>query len=407
MRILVSILLSLGLLGGGVGLMLFLIATKPKVAEMTPPRMSPSVEYTAVVPEDWQIWVQTQGNVLARTETNLTAEVAGRIVAISPRFKDGGFFEAGDVLLEIDSLDYEAALAEAQARLAQARLALAQEEAQAEQAKQDWQSLGLGTPGSLVLRVPQMEQARANIAAAEAAVRRAERNLDRTQVRAPYAGRIRQKLVDVGQNVNGGSTVLASIYAVDVAEVRLPLSPSELNYISLPESSRHDDTPDSLPPVQIIQHLGAIEHSWQGYLDRTEGTIDERSRLTYVVARVPDPYGGLPPLKIGSFVEARISGRHMEGVYVVPRRALIDEDSLYVIREDNTLARRDVEVFWSDSERAVVTAGLTDGERVCLTPILYFIEGMSVRPLEPRPAPKVPEAVAEQATPTLQPEARS
>ncbi|KAF0094224.1 MAG: Efflux transporter RND family MFP subunit [Puniceicoccaceae bacterium 5H] len=364
-----------------------LVMMKPDVPEIERPREFPQVEYTVTQPQDWQLWVNTQGNVTARTETSLTAEVSGRIVRISNHFKDGGFFEKGDVLVEIDPLDYEAALADAKAQLAQAKLALAQEQAQSEQAAQDWSDLGEGaTANDLVLRQPQLELAQANVAAAEAAVRRAERNLDRTEVRAPYAGRIREKAVDIGQTVTANS-LLATIYAVDVAEVRMPLSPFELSYLDLPEAYRNDESHDEAPRVQLYQHLGNDSYTWNGYLDRTEGTVDQRSRLTYVVARVPDPYGDRgpdrPPLKIGSFVEADIAGRQLHDVYVVPRRALVDQDTLYVIGPENALTARDVQVYWSDSEKAIVTNGLNPGERICLTPIIYFIEGMAVNPLDP------------------------
>ncbi|MDP0500289.1 MAG: efflux RND transporter periplasmic adaptor subunit [Verrucomicrobiota bacterium JB022] len=388
-KIVSAVLVTGGILAATGGFAWYLVNSKPEVAPVPQPRKIPQVEYVTVQPEDWQLWVDTQGNVTARTETSLTSEVAGRILRISPSFKPGGFFEAGDVLLEIDPLDYEAALANARAQLAQARLALAQEVAQAEQAQQDWSDLGQGdTPTELVLREPQQAMARANVAAAEARVKQAERDLERTKVRAPYAGRIRDKMVDIGQNVSG-STTLASIYAVDVAEVRFPLSPFELSYLDLPEAYRDDENSEAAPRVKLTQTLGNETYSWDGYLDRTEGTVDMRSRLTYAVARVPDPYGSpggdQPPLKIGSFVQAHIAGRYLQGIYVVPRKALIDQDTLYVIEPENALTARDVSVYWSDSERAIISGGLQPGERVCLTPIIYFLEGMPVQPLTPDP----------------------
>ena len=182
--------------------------------------------------------VISEGTVRPRTESELVPEISGRVTSIAPSFAEGGFFEEGETLVEIDPFDYEQAVITARSQLAQSRLRLAQEEAEAEIAQREWNEIGEGNPRALTLREPHLEDARASVAAAEANLVRAERDLDRAHIKAPYAGRVRRKNVDVGQFVTMGSSV-ATIYAVDLAEIRLPLPDVELAYLNLPLSYRN------------------------------------------------------------------------------------------------------------------------------------------------------------------------
>ena len=204
---------------------------RPEQEKKEPQDILPTVETLQVYPEDLVVKVETQGTVEARTETVLTAEVSGLVEWVSPDFVAGGFFEKGEVLLKIDALEYESRLAEARSRLAQAELVYAQERALAEQAARDWEDLGRGEPTDLVLRKPQLAKAKADREAAEAALRIAERNVRFTEVRAPYAGRVRRKRVDVGQSITARASQLAEIYSVEVAELRLPLSAKEAGFL--------------------------------------------------------------------------------------------------------------------------------------------------------------------------------
>lgn len=360
-----------------------LVVFGPKPEEKAADPLTPSVEYVVAKATPHRLSVRTQGVVTASTETALIPEVSGRIVEVSPRFDAGGFFEDGDMLLRIDDTAHVAALAEAEVRLAAARLALAQEEAASEQVEQDWRELDRGRPSPLALREPQRAQAQAEIAAAEAAVAVARRNLDRTVVRAPFAGRVRETMVDLGEVVTANSSQLASIYGVDVAEIRLPLTLREVGLLDLPESYRGEGDVAG-PTVALEGDYGGERFEWEGTIERVEGVIDQRTRLVYAVAVVPDPYrrddreDERPPLKVGLFVEAVITGRQLESAFVVPRAVMVGEDELYVIDEENRLRKRRVEIAHADSNNVVIVGGLSEGERINRTPIDFFIEGMSV-----------------------------
>lgn len=348
-----------------------------------------AVDATRVSPGSFGVVVVTDGTVSPRTESTLIPEISGRIVEISPEFREGGFFEEGDVLVRIEPRDYQLALATTEARVAEARAALEQELALAEVVKNDWKQLGRQAP-DLGLRKPQIAAAEAALQSAMAQLERARVDLGRTIIRAPYAGRVLEKNADVGQFVSTGS-VLARIYAVDYVEIRLPLSNRQLGFVDLPERFRGDpdDAVSSGPAVTVEAEIGRTRYQWEGRLVRVEGAIDTRSRELSVVAQVDDPFArgpdGRPPLRIGQFVTARIRGRTLDDVFVLPRAALREGGEVLIVDGDSRLQRRPVTVAWSDAENVVISDGLDDGDIVTLTslsiaaggtPVLATVDGI-------------------------------
>lgn len=383
MKRLLRMLLPAAVLGASAAIGYLLISTGPEAKRRPPQTLAPVVEVVAVQPRDYAVVVHTRGTVAPRTQSTLIPEVAGRIVAVAPEFRAGGFFEAGQELVRIDPRDHEHDVTVARAELARARLALREEEAQGEQARRDWKKLNMaGEPGDLVLRRPQMENARAAVAAAQARLHQAEANLERTRIRAPYAGRVLDKQVDVGQYVAPG-TVLATLYAVDYVEVRLPLTDRQAAFVDLPEAYRGEPAAGPGPAVTLSAAIGDQTHRWQGRIVRTEGAIDTRSRQLFMVAQVDDPYArraeGQPPLKVGQFVEAAVAGRTLSQVYVLPRRAVRGEDEVLVVTPEDRLQRRRIEVVWRDTDSVVAATGLAPGERVSLTALPFAADGAPVQ----------------------------
>ncbi|MGF1449254.1 MAG: efflux RND transporter periplasmic adaptor subunit [Opitutales bacterium] len=351
----------------------------------------PTVAVQPAQLEPVRLTVTSEGNVQPRTETVLTPEVTGRILEVSESFRVGGFFKEGELLMRLDPFDFEVALERARAQLAQSRLALTEEKANAEQARRDWEALGKGEPTDLVLRIPQLARARANVSSDEATLREAQQNLLRTEVRAPYAGRVLEKFVDVGQFVSAGpSSQLARIISIEKAEVRLPLSKDQLALLDL--SFEQVDADRQGPPVTIRTRFGDREVHWDGYLERIEGAVDQRTRFFFVVAVVDDPYGsdteqpGRPPLKPGMFVEAEIQGRDAGNLYVVPRAAMVGNDAVYAIDRFSTLRRRQVETVQGLPDAVLVRSGFEPGDRYLVSPVQFPVVGMLViaenRPLD-------------------------
>ena len=355
---------------------------RPAVETQTPVVAPPAVRVQRVAFESVDLTVTSQGTVQPRTASQLVPEIAGTVINVSPAFAVGGFFEEGDVLLEIDTYDYQQALIAAQAQLAQARLRLAQEEAEAEVARREWEELGGGDANALTLREPQVEDARAAVASAGAAIDRARRDLERAQVRAPYAGRVQSKDVDIGQFVNRG-TAVGRIYAVDSAEVRLPLPDEELAYVDVPMSYRGAQQ-QAGPRVVLSADFAGRRFTWEGRIARTEGEIDPVSRMVHVVAEVADPYApgsdpSRPPLAVGMFVEAEISGRRVDDVIVLPWAALHGRDQVLIVDDDGRLRYRQVEILRSTTESVLVRNGLSEGDLVSISALDAVIDGMAVQ----------------------------
>ena len=361
---------------------IWLFATRPEPRKWPQRESIPEVEVQRMVPVDYQVLLDSQGTVQARTESNLLPEVQGRVLAIGANFRAGSFFEKGEILLEIDPSDYETDVVVAQAALAQAELALEEERAEFDIARQNWETSGnTGAPTAFALREPQLRLAEANVASARARLERAKLNLERTRVVAPYDGRILDKNVDVGQVVSG-NTVLARIYAVDYAEVRLPLSERQLQFLELSEAFRGESTdPGEAPKVYLTWELGRQQYEWIGRLVRSEGAIDTASRQLFVVAQVDDPYGRTSegiPLKVGSFVQARIEGRLLEKRFVIPREMYRKNEYVLMVSREKTLERRGLDIEWSTETDLVVANGMRPGDLLCLTPINFPVDGMKV-----------------------------
>ncbi len=191
-----------------------------------------------------------------------------------------------------------------------------------------------------------------------------------------------EQQVDVGQYVSPG-TVLSQIYATDYVEVRLPLTDRQLAFVDLPESYRGEAVLKEGPLVKLSSDLGGKTYTWEGRIVRTEGSIDTRSRQLFVIAQVDDPYlkdaSGRPPLKIGQFVRAQITGQQLSDVFVLPRSLLSGTDNVLIADQDNKVQRREVEIVWHDAENIVVRSGLNSGDRIISTAMPYATDGAEIK----------------------------
>lgn len=352
-------------------LALGLFALKPEQEKKEPVPILPTIEVFTVETVDRPLRIESQGTVVPRRQTRLTARVSGHIEWVSPDFYTGGTFKEGTVLIELDPLPYRSALAEARSRLALAEATLLQEQQAAEQALEDWARIGgVGEPSPLVLRQPQLIKARADKEAAEVGVQLAEDNLSYTEIRAPYNGRVDRKFVDVGQAITAQATVLADIHASDTMEIPVALSLDELSFLE----------PAEKPTARLSAEIGGEKHHWEGYLDRTAASVDERSRMITAIVRKDAPFASDRghPLTPGMFVRVQIEGRQLGRLYRFPRRLLRPGDVVYRLTSDSRLESVKLDVLYTDSETAVVRGGVQAGDRLCVTPLLFFVEGMHV-----------------------------
>ncbi|MCZ6643190.1 MAG: efflux RND transporter periplasmic adaptor subunit [Gammaproteobacteria bacterium] len=326
--------------------------------------------------------VRSQGSVSPRTETILMSEVSGQIIDVSAAFVSGGFFKRGDILVRIDPRNYQSAVKRAKAGVAKAQTQVATESALAGYAYEDWQRLrefdrASREASSLVLRKPQLQAAMAELESMEADLEMAQEDLNRTIIRAPYDGMVREKIADVGQFVNV-SGQLARTFAVDRAEVRLPVTQNDLQFLDLQGLAN-----GATLPVTLSADIGDRTFTWNARIVRSEGVFDATSRVLYVVAQIEDPYGlessGLQPLRIGTFVTAEIAGNSGGRLFAIPRHALSRGKTLWLVDDEFRIQPSDVHVVRMDENFAYVDEGLEEGDRYAITPIDQPLPGMKVR----------------------------
>lgn len=353
---------------------------RPEPEKQTPVANYPKVELYDIAAEPLRIAIEAQGTVQPRQQTRLTARVSGHIEWVSPDFYEGGSFAAGETLLRLDPLPYESALAEARSRLALAESALLQEQEAAEQARLDWAAVGTGEPNPLVLRVPQLAKAKADLEASRVSLKMAQENLSYTEIKAPYDGRVQAKHVDVGQAITAQATILGEIFSTEAMEVPLSISLDDLAYIQ-PLGGEAENA--GKPLVYLRREIAGVRHTWVAYLDRTAASVDQRTRMITAYARMDPPFisDNGTVLTPGSFVSATIEGKEIESAKRIPRAALHPGNIIYRLVEDNRLESAQVEVIRTDANWAIVTDGIDSGDQLCLTPLLFFIEGMKVEPV--------------------------
>jgi RND family efflux transporter MFP subunit len=364
-----------------------LVATAPSVENAPPERAILAVRTIDAPLTNVRLTVRSQGTVAPRTESALVPEVSGRVVWVSSSLVSGGFFEKGAPLLRLDARDYEMAVARARISVVRAKSEL--EYASSELKRQQGLSArDVASAAKLSAAKRAQRVAGAGLAEAQVALEQADWDLERTELVAPFEGRVREKSVDVGQFVNRGSA-FATLYATDFAEIRLPIADHQLAYLDLP--GVRGEAEGEGPIVHLHARFAGARQEWTGRIVRTEGEIDRRSRMVHVVAQVEDPYGmseggeNVTPLAVGLFVQAEIEGPMAEDVRVVPRYAMRDADHILVVDAEHRLRSHAVEVLRIDRDDVLIRTELAPGERICISPLQVVVEGMAVQPIDDGP----------------------
>lgn len=371
--------LPLGILAATTVTVMIILGNPPE-ANFSAPKAAARimVEVQKIERQPYTVAIDSYGTVRPRTQSSLTSQVSGQITYISDNFREGGFFDEGEVMVRVDPRDYRAEVKVAEADLILAQQTLSEESARAEQAKADWQRLGKkGKPNDLVLRIPQLQAAKASVLSAEAKLGIAKLALERTEIKAPFSGRILDKYVDIGQVVSA-NTSLADIYATDFVEVRLPIKNSDLSLLNLPQEANRQ--PPSTAPTQVLLFSDLIgQQQWSGTLVRTEGAIDSDTQQLYGVAQIDKPFDLAPPLiKIGQYVNASIIGRTLPDAIKIPNSAIYQGTFVY-IEKDGLLQRRNVRTLWKNDEDALIAEGLEEGENIVLSPLGNVVSGTPVK----------------------------
>ena len=367
-----ALLTGSGLLVSG----LVLTGKPAPVANVPPEPLRPVVSVLRAQPSEISLAVNTQGTVEARRRINLVAEVAGKVSTVSERFEEGAFFDQGDVLLQLEQADYEFAIARAQSQVAAAEQRLAEERGRNRQAKREWRELGTVEANALFLRQPQMKAAEAALKASVADLSAAQLALSRTEIRAPFSGRIESKRADLGQYIAPGAAV-AEIYATDIVDVALPLNDSQLAALKLPMNANV-----ALGiPVILSTAFGGRQWQWQAQIRRVQAVVDRQSRTVNAIAEVLQPFesefSGRPPLTPGMFVRAEIPTPPIPNLVQLPASALRSDNTVLVVGTGEKLVRQPVAVQRRTEQWAWVS-GLTEGSRIVRAQTGLLVVGLTV-----------------------------
>ena len=368
---------------GAIVLVQVMVAGKPEPEKKESSQRKVSLHVSPAVKTSRSIDVETQGEVKAKNQIPLTARVSGHVIDISPDFEEGAAIDSDTLLLKIDDTDYKTAVIRSQARVAEAQVALERELANEKIKKDTWnQKKGDTKPTAFALNKPQVLEAEAKLAAAKADLEEAKLNVQRTEIRVPFNGRVMSRNVGLGQYVSAG-TVLGQVFSVDVAQVRLPLTDLQLSALKLPLGFEADE--NNAPEVLFTTNIGRTSHQWRGRIVRTNAAVDQNTRLSYAIAEVEDPYGQAAdngaPFAVGMFVNARIKGFEETEAWVLPRDALRQEDTIYVVDQDNKLTIRQVEVYATTSGEVFISNGVQTGENVVTSAVNNVYNGMLVETL--------------------------
>ncbi|MCJ8338282.1 MAG: efflux RND transporter periplasmic adaptor subunit [Pseudomonadales bacterium] len=360
----------------------YLLDNAPKSQHRkAPPAPKLAVQVTAIKARDLQLTLRSYGQISAKNLSRISSQVSGRVTMISPALENGAFFNKGDILLQIDNRDYQAAINSARANLTQAQQALALERAQVSQAKADWKRLNSNSKiPSLVSRKPQELSAKAKVSAAHAQYDQAILNFQRTKILAPFAGRVLSKQVSLGELVNANSQ-LAEVFSSTILQVRLGLQNSDLAFIELPEATPLQAVSSAtLPSVEFETQL-IQKQFWRGSIVRTEAAIDSSSQQLFVIAEIATPFSAenadKHPLKIGQYVTAKIAGKNLQNVISIDIKSIYQGEFVYLVR-DGLLHRQDIKIRWQNDQIALIGSGLQEGDQLVTTILAQAATGTAV-----------------------------
>lgn len=358
-----------------------LVITAPAPKQMKAEEVARAIRVRQIEKKQIQLTVRSQGTVSPKTQSEIVPEVSGRVQNISPNLVSGGYIKKDEILLKIDDSDYRAKVGRSQAGLFKAK-------AEDEHARYELSRLKelvkkkLTSQSKLETQLRLRRIATASLKDAEIALEQAKRDLDRTEIRSPYDGFVRSKRVDPGQFISRGQPI-ATIYASDSVEIRLPLADKQLAYLDLPLGIRGELPEELSPQVTLSTTYGGQHYQWQGKLVRTEAEIDARSRMVYAIARVTNQLSSSqPPLPVGLFVQAVITGRTVENIVSLPRTALRNGNQILVVDKESRLRYKTIKMLRFDQGQVLISSGLNEGELVNISPIQTVIDGMIVKPLK-------------------------
>lgn len=368
--------------GSSVGIAVFLVTSKKRPARSQASEMVQLVEYTAVGPESHSAKTSGFGTTIPAREAQLRSEVAGRVIKLSSKYRPGGRFSRGQTLLNIDPRDYQIAVQQQQASVGRAELDLQLEKGRKRVAEREFKLLSSGAPSAartaLILREPQLATARLALEAAESGLERAVLNLERTQLKAPFNGFLKNKTTDVGEMI-GPSTPLGAFVGTDAFWVKVTLPIESARLVGIFTHT------DKVSATVMTREGGETRQRPATVLEWT-GELESLSKTVQVLVEIKDPLGlesqTKHPLLLGSLVEVEFEGAKTTNIVRVPREAVREGTQIFAVDKDNRLIIRDANVAWSNRDHVFLTEHNDELTRVVVGKVQLAVEGAKLKPIE-------------------------
>ena len=359
-------------------LLWFLGQVQPDPVEELPP---PDVFVEILTPKDFQVQISSNGTTTPLTQTVLTAEVGGEVIYRSKKFAEGASVIEGEILAKIDDTDLQLQYKNALLQLANAEVQYSLQLAEAEVAKEAWDKIGDGVASDLTLKKPQLKQAEAFLEVAKAQVSSAAKKLNKTEIIAPYAGRIQNVNIDLGTTIIPGQPV-GAMYTSSEIEITLAVKDNDLQFLSIPMDGRKLN-PSEQASVVIESFYKGKTQSWNGKLERVDGVIDPVTRMINLIAVFKNDFIEIdkPNLPIGLFVEAKIDGITLKNIFEIPINSISEDNEVYVVDKDNQLELRELTILKKYSEFVIIKDGLKAGERLVTSKLSTASDGIKVNPV--------------------------
>ena len=359
-------------------LLWFLGQVQPDPVEELPP---PDVIIEILTPKDFQVQISSNGTTTPLTQTVLTAEVGGEVIYRSKKFAEGASVIEGEILAKIDDTDLQLQYKNALLQLANAEVQHSLQLAEAEVAKEAWDKIGDGVASDLTLKKPQLKQAEALLEVAKAQVSSAAKKLNKTEIIAPYAGRIQNVNIDLGTTIIPGQPV-GAMYTSSEIEITLAVKDNDLQFLSIPMDGRKLN-PSEQASVVIESFYKGKTQSWEGKLERVDGVIDPITRMINLIAVFKNDFieTDKPNLPIGLFVEAKIDGITLKNIFEIPINSISKDNEVYIVDKDNQLELRKLTVLKKYSEFVIIKDGLRAGERIVTSKLSTASNGIKVNPV--------------------------
>ena len=359
-------------------LLWFLGQVQPDPVEELPP---PDVIIEILTPKDFQVQISSNGTTTPLTQTVLTAEVGGEVIYRSKKFAEGASVIEGEILAKIDDTDLQLQYKNALLQLANAEVQYSLQLAEAEVAKEAWDKIGDGVASDLTLKKPQLKQAEAFLEVAKAQVSSAAKKLNKTEIIAPYAGRIQNVNIDLGTTIIPGQPV-GAMYTSSEIEITLAVKDNDLQFLSIPMDGRKLN-PSEQASVVIESFYKGKNQSWKGKLERVDGVIDPVTRMINLIAVFKNDFIEIdkPNLPIGLFVEAKIDGITLKNIFEIPINSISEDNEVYIVDKDNQLELRELTILKKYSEFVIIKDGLKAGERLVTSKLSTASDGIKVNPV--------------------------